>query len=81
MCNFCSEIFDLDLLYGEFHKEEKKMLQQQERDKRSEWIKKNGDDFIYKNGSELGIFVQTGDSFCEGWLEPIKYCPKCGRLL
>ena len=78
MCDFCSVIFDGNLLFGRFRKEEKKIAQ------RIEWERCKalaGDNYIYKYDKHINIHAETGDCFCEGCVEDIKYCPYCGRKL
>ena len=38
-------------------------------------------DFIYKDSNGYGIFIDTGDSGCQGSLQGLRFCPKCGREL
>ena len=48
-----------------------------------EYMKKryDGVDFIYKDVKDgFGLFVDTGDSGCPGYIK-INYCPMCGRKL
>lgn len=40
-----------------------------------------GGDFIYKDNNEYGILIDTGDSGCLGSLQPVRFCPMCGRKL
>lgn len=40
-----------------------------------------GEDFIYGDHDEYGIFIYTGDSGCPGSLNGIKFCPMCGSKL
>lgn len=40
-----------------------------------------GVDFIYGDRDEYGIFIYTGDSGCLGSLQPVRFCPMCGRKL
>lgn len=40
-----------------------------------------GGDFIYGDHDEYGIFINTGDSGCPGSLQPVRFCPMCGREL
>lgn len=40
-----------------------------------------GEDFIYVDNDEYGIFIYTGDSGCPGSLQPVRFCPMCGRKL
>lgn len=40
-----------------------------------------GGDFIYKYKNEYGILIDTGDSGCPGSLQPVRFCPMCGREL
>ena len=40
-----------------------------------------GEDFIYGDHDEYGIFINTGDSVCLGSLQPVRFCPMCGRKL
>ena len=40
-----------------------------------------GGDFIYGDRDEYGIFINTGDSGCPGSLQPVRFCPMCGRKL
>ena len=37
-----------------------------------------GGDFIYTYKNGYGIFIDTGDSGCPGYIK-INYCPMCGR--
>jgi hypothetical protein len=38
-------------------------------------------DFIFVDKNALHVFVDTGDSFCNGILNNINYCPICGKDL
>ena len=49
-------------------------------DEYSNAIDKCGD-FIYGYHDEYGIFIYTGDSGCPGSLQPVRFCPMCGRKL
>lgn len=41
----------------------------------------DGGDFICRDAKDgFGLFVDTGDSGCSGYIK-INYCPKCGRKL
>ena len=40
-----------------------------------------GVDFIYNDKNEYGILIDTGDSGCPGSLQPVRFCPMCGREL
>ena len=78
MCDFCSVIFDGNLLFGRFKKEEKKIAQ------KIEWECYKtlaGDNYIYKYGKHINIHVKIGNCFVEGLVDDIKYCPYCGRKL
>ena len=37
--------------------------------------------FIFVDKNALHVFVDTGDSFCPGILNNIRFCPICGRDL
>lgn len=48
-----------------------------------EYMKKryDGVDFICRDAKDgFGLFVDTGDSGCPGYVK-INYCPMCGRKL
>ena len=40
-----------------------------------------GGDFIYNYENGYGILIDTGDSGCLGSLQPVRFCPMCGRKL
>lgn len=44
-------------------------------------IEKKKTDFIFVSDNKYNIFTDTGDSFCPGIVEDIRFCPNCGRDL
>ena len=84
MCDFCDYIFDYPLLYARTRGNSKKKQMQ---DKEREIFKNKGLDgdsnyLIHSwDGVGVSILASTGDPFCEGCVEDIKYCPYCGREL
>lgn len=83
MCDFCDYIFDYKLLYGNFRGNSKNhQMQVKER----EIFKKKGvgDNYLARNNYDkdaIDIIAETGDPFCMGWVQDVKYCPYCGRHL
>lgn len=39
-----------------------------------------GNDFVFEDNKEFGLYINTGDSGCPG-VKKINYCPICGRKL
>ena len=82
MCDFCDYIFDYQLLYGRFSNKEKLAEQEKEREK---FKTKTGFDYNYMARNVIRDYISivavTGDPFCEGSVDDIKYCPYCGKKL
>ena len=85
MCDFCKYIFDYQLLYGRFRGNSQNK-QMQDKEKRIFKSMNIDDNYLTKNcsvmdGESIDIVAETGDCFCTGIVEDIKYCPYCGRDL
>lgn len=88
MCDFCDYVFDYLLLYGNFKGNSKnKQMQDKERDIFKKWQtdererKYDGNYITRYEDDSINIIAVTGDSFCEGSLRNVHYCPYCGRKL
>lgn len=82
MCWFCDYIFDYQLLFAKTRKGSKHNQMQEK--ERSIFVKKGSPEIYLATGVEakgIAAVAETGDPFCKGWLDDIKYCPYCGRKL